>query len=128
MERAPERFGEYIKKKRMASTPRYTLKKMAEELNINLTYLSDVENGRKNAFSAEKIEKFCEILNLSSGEKEKMYDLAARDLDTVPEDITDTIMYTEQGDMARIALRKVKQGKGNIEMWKELIRRMEEDE
>lgn len=127
MERAPERFGEYIKKKRMASIPRYTLKKMAQELNMNLTHLSDIENGRKNAFSADKIEKFCEILNLSNEEKERMYDLAARDLDIIPEDISDTIMYTEQGDMARIALRKVNQGKGNVEMWKELIRKMEEE-
>ena len=36
-------------------------------------------------------------------------------------------MYTEQGDLARVALRKVNEGKGNADMWKELIRKMEEE-
>lgn len=120
-------FGEFIKQKRQEHNPRYTLKKMAEALNINLTHLSDIENGRKKPFDKEKIESFCKILDLSQEEEALMFDLAARDVDGVPADITDTIMYTEQGDFARIALRKVNQGKGNIELWKELIRKMEED-
>ena len=120
-------FGEYIKEKRMNHEPRYTLKKMAEALEMNLTHLSDIENSRKNPFDMEKIESFCKILDLSEEEKAEMYDLAARDSDSVPADIADTIMYTDQGDYARVALRMVKQGKGDIELWKELIRKMEED-
>jgi hypothetical protein len=37
-------------------------------------------------------------------------------------------MYTQEGDYARKALRMVNQGKGNVELWKELIRRMEEEQ
>jgi transcriptional regulator with XRE-family HTH domain len=128
MEKKEITFGEYIKEKRMNHIPRYTLKKMAEALDMNLTHLSDIENGRKNPFDADKIESFCKILDLSDEDKSKMYDLAARDSNSVPADITDTIMYTEQGDYARTALRMVNQGKGNVELWKELIRKMEEYE
>jgi transcriptional regulator with XRE-family HTH domain len=128
MEKKEITFGEYIKEKRMNYIPRYTLKKMAEALDMNLTHLSDIENGRKNPFDADKIESFCKILDLSDEDKSKMYDLAARDSNSVPADITDTIMYTEQGDYARTALRMVNQGKGNVELWKELIRKMEEYE
>jgi transcriptional regulator with XRE-family HTH domain len=128
MEKKEITFGEYIKEKRMNHIPRYTLKKMAEALDMNLTHLSDIENGRKNPFDADKIESFCKILDLSDEDKSKMYDLAARDSNSVPADITDTIMYTEQGDYARTALRMVNQGKGNVELWKELIRKMEENE
>ena len=78
---------------------------MAESLGVNLTYLSDVENNRKKPFSADKIELFCTVLGLSDEERSDMYDLAARDSETVPKDIADTIMYTEQGDYARKALR-----------------------
>lgn len=128
MEKPTESFGDFIKMKRITHQPRYTLKKMSQLLGINLTYLSDVENNRKKAFPSEKIELFCDLLGLSSSDKEKMYDLSARDSDSVPKDIADTIMYTEQGDYARKALRMVKQGKGNVELWKDLIRKMEEEE
>lgn len=45
---------------------------MSEQLGINLTLLSDIENNRKHPFSAEKIELFCELMNLSSDEKAEM--------------------------------------------------------
>lgn len=128
MEKATETFGDFIKNKRLSHQPKLTLKQMAELIDINLTYLSDVENNRKKAFSADKIKLFCEKLNLTEDEEAKMYDLAARDSESVPMDITNTIMYTEEGDYARRALRMVNQGKGNVELWKELIRKMEGDE
>ena len=128
MQKREMTFGDYIKEKRMNHQPKLTLKKAAELLGINLTYLSDVENNRKKAFTSEKIDLFCQVFGLSPEEREEMYDLAARDTESVPEDIVDTIMYTEQGDYARKALRMVNKGKGNVELWKDLIRRMEGEE
>ena len=127
MNRREMSFGEYIKEKRMNHNPRYTLRKMAELLDMNLTHLSDIENGRKNPFDKDKIELFCNVLGLSDDEKSDLFDLAARDSNSVSSDITETIMYTEEGDFARKALRMVNQGKGNVELWKELIRKMEEE-
>ena len=127
MEKKVKSFGEFIKEKRMEHSPRYTLKKMAEALDMNLTHLSDIENGRKNPFDKDKIDKFCQILDLSEQDKATLFDLAARDSGSVPADIADTIMYTDQGDYARVALRMVSQGKGDVELWKDLIRKMEED-
>lgn len=128
MEKKEKSFGEVIKEKRLAHNPRYTLKKMAEALGMNLTHLSDVENGRKKPFDKEKIELFCQILGLTSEEKEYLYDIAARDSNSVSADIADTLMYTEEGDYARALLRRANEGKGNIELWKEFIRKMEESE
>jgi len=127
MEKPTVSFGECIKEKRMQHSPRITLRQMAEKLNINLTHLSDIENGRKNPFDKDKINLFCEILELAEEDKAMLFDLAARDSDSVPMDIADTIMYTDQGDLARKALRMVNQGKGDVELWKELIRKMEEN-
>ncbi len=126
MDKKTQSFGDYIKEKRTTHDPKFTLKRMAEALGLNLTYLSDVENNRKKPFAADKIEMFCKLLKLSDEERSEMYDLAARDSDSVSQDIIDTIMYTETGDYARKALRMVKKGKGDVELWKELIRKMEE--
>ena len=120
-----ETFGIFIKEKRLGTNPKMTLKAMSEELEINLTLLSDIESGRKNPFSADKIERFCEILKLSDEEKAHMYDLAARDIDAVPEDISEEIMYTEYGDIARKALRMTRDGQIDEDEWKNFIRRME---
>lgn len=128
MKKKTQSFGSFIKEKRLAHQPRLTLKKMAEKLGVALTYLSDVENNRKRPFPADRIELFCKLLELSDEERSEMYDLAARDSDSVSQDIADTIMYTEEGDYARKALRMVNQGKGSVELWKELIRKMENEQ
>ncbi len=128
MDKKTQSFGGFIKDKRLTHQPKLTLKKMAESLGVSLTYLSDVENNRKKPFSADKIELFCTLLGLYDEERSEMYDLAARDSESIPQDIAETIMYTEQGDYARKALRMVNKGKGNVEIWKDLIRRMEEDQ
>ena len=54
-----------------------------------------------------------------------MYDLAARDRREIPSDIEDIMMYSEIGDMARLALRQSKAGVIDEEDWKTFIRDME---
>lgn len=39
----------------------------------------------------------------------------------IPKDIEDIMMNTEIGDMARLALRKTKEGKISAESWKRFI-------
>ena len=123
-----ETFGSFIRNKRMGVTPKITLKSMAEQLDLNLTLLSDIENDRKKPFPAEKIELFCEIMNLSDTEKAKMYDMAAKYSDTVSEDIVHTIMEdTESGKYARIALRMTKNGKISEKQWKAFVENAEDN-
>ena len=55
-----------------------------------------------------------------------MYDLAARDRREIPSDIEDIMMYSEIGDMARLALRQSNAGVIDEEDWKTFIREMEE--
>lgn len=120
-----ESFGRFIKEKRLAANPKITLREMSEKLGLNLTMLSDIENGRKKPFQPERIELFSQIMKLSGEEKEKMYDLAARDMDEVPADISEDLMYTEYGDCARKALRMTKEGKITEAEWKKFIREAE---
>lgn len=120
------RFGEFIKSKRLADPRDLTLKDVAEKLGVSLSLLSDIEKGRRKPFDTAKIEAFCEYLNLSDADRSRMYDLAARETGEVPSDIDDTFMYSDIGDMARLALRLSNAGVINEDDWREFIRRNEE--
>ena len=56
------KFGEYLANKRKERE--MSLRMLAKELDVSPTYLSDVENNRRNALSYEKLNKIIEILKL----------------------------------------------------------------
>lgn len=119
------RFGEYIKYIRMQDPRELTLKDVSSAIGLSLSFLSDVEQGRKRAFDDNKIVKFCEYMNLGEAELAFMRDLAAKEKGEIPSDLEDTMMYTEIGDMARHALRLANAGYGDEEDWKKFIRQLE---
>ena len=94
---------------------------MVAELEISLSLLSDIENNRRKPFEEEKLKKFAAITGLSKEDTEKLYDLAGRERNEITLDIEDIMMNTEIGDMARLALRKTKEGKISAESWKRFI-------
>ena len=120
------RFGEFIRKKRLADSRELTQKDVADQLGISLTLLSDIEKGRRKPFDSDKIEVFCRFLNLSDEDRELMYDLAAKETREIPSDIDETLMYTGSGDIARRMLRLTNAGVIQEEDWREFIRQIEE--
>ena len=120
------RFGRFIRAKRLADRRELTQKDVADRLGISLTLLSDIEKGRRKPFDSGKIEAFCDFLELSESDRNRMYDLAARETGEVPSDIDDTFMYSDIGDMARHALRLSNAGVIGEEDWRAFIRQIEE--
>jgi len=120
------RFGQYLRKKRLDDPREVTQGMLAKELGISLTYLSDIEHGRKKPFDSEYIEKLCAYLDLSAEDKAHIFDLAAKEKHAVPADIEDVLMYEEIGTMARFALRESNAGNVTEEDWKKFIREIEE--
>ena len=120
------RFGEFIKLRRQADPRGLTLKDIAEVLGISVSYLSDIEQGRRKPFDSAKIEQFCNFLGLSDEDRSRMYDLAARETGKVPSDIEDILMYTDIGGLAWHALRLSNAGVITENDWREFIRSMEE--
>ena len=119
------RFGEYIRKKRQCDPREITQSDVAKQIGISLSYLSDIELGKRNPFDTEAIEKFCVYLDLSDVEKALMFDLAAKEKSAVPADIEDVLMHEEIGTMARFALRESKAGNVTEDDWKRFIREIE---
>ena len=118
-------FGKHIKHLRRSHPDRVTLNDLSKVLGISLSYLSDVEQGRKRPFDGEKLELFVRFMCLDDKASAKLYDLAGSERKMIPSDIED-IMGGGIGNLARMALRETKAGYATEEDWKQLIRIIEE--
>lgn len=116
------RYGQFLRSKRVGDGRELTLKDIAEELGVSVSFVSDVEQGRRKPYDEVKTQKLIEFLKLSEEEVALMYDLAAKENSKIPRDLDDIMMYTEAGEMARFALRMTKKGVINDDDWKQFIR------
>lgn len=94
-------FGDYISQKRKEKN--YTIRELANKLEISFTYLSDVEKGRAKAFKQEILKKIIEVLQLNKEETDLLNDLAGKSQDNVAPDIAE---YLKNHPEAVVAFRK----------------------
>ena len=116
------RYGQFLRSKRIGDSRELTLKDVAEELGVSVSFVSDVEQGRRKPYDEVKTHKIIEFLKLSEEEVALMYDLAAKENSKIPRDLDDIMMYTEAGEMARYALRMTKKGIVDEDDWRQFIR------
>lgn len=110
------KFGRFLEKRRKELG--YTLRGLAGDLDIAPAYLSDIEKGRRNP-SDEKLKAIIKALKFNEDESFDVLDLAAKAKEnTVSADLPDYIMDT---DLARVALRRAKEGKITNEDWQDVI-------
>lgn len=109
-------FGKFIEERRKALG--FTLRGFAAELDIAPAYMSDIEKGRRYP-PDKKLDEIAQILKLNETEKNSMFDLAAMaKTKTVSSDLPEYIM---EKDLARVALRRARDGKLSDEGWQEVI-------
>ena len=109
-------FGKFIEERRKALG--LTLRGFAAELDIAPAYMSDIEKGRRYP-PDKKLDEIAKILKLNETEKNSMLDLAAMaKTKTVSSDLPEYIM---EKDLARVALRRARDGKLSDEGWQEVI-------
>jgi len=95
-----------------------TLRGFAAKLNIAPAYMSDIEKGRRYP-PDKKLDEIARILKLEGEEKNKLLDMAALTRSkSVPLDLPEYIM---EKDLARVALRKARDGGLSNESWEEII-------
>lgn len=115
------RYGQFLRAKRISDSRELTLKDIATELGVSVSFVSDVEQGRRKPYDEDKTEKLIEFLRFSEEDIALMYDLAARENSRIPRDLDDIMMYSEAGEMARFALRMTKKGVINEDDWRQFI-------
>lgn len=118
-------FGNFISNKRKEKG--ISLRMMAKDLNISISYLSDLEQGNKmppnssNEKYRDLIINIIDYLNMNDADKEKCLNFADNDLAKkghISNDITD---YIGQTPLASVALRKAKDLNYSDDDWKRII-------
>jgi transcriptional regulator with XRE-family HTH domain len=103
MQEMSMRYGQFLRTKRISDSRELTLKDVAGELGVSVSFVSDVEQGRRKPYDEEKTEKLIEFLKLTEEEIALMNDLAAREsfrYAPVPEDIK---ICKDAGDLESVA-------------------------
>lgn len=113
------KFGDYIKEKRQSKN--ITLRAFADMIHIAPAYMSDIEKSKRNAPTQEILERMSEALQLSSEEKNKLFDLAASSKDSIALDLNE---YVRTNENVRVALRKAKDLNLGDEEWIKIIEEM----
>jgi transcriptional regulator with XRE-family HTH domain len=109
-------FGKFIEERRKSLG--ITLRGFAAELDIAPAYMSDIEKGRRYP-PEKKLDEIARILKLEGKGKETLFDMAALTrAKTVSPDLPEYIM---EKDLARVALRRARDGKLTDEGWQEVI-------
>jgi transcriptional regulator with XRE-family HTH domain len=87
-------FGSFVKEKRLSRG--WSLRLLAEKLDVSLTYISDVESGKRYAFPREKLLLLAEIFEIDTIKEKNLYlDLAAKTRDTIPLDVEEYILKND---------------------------------
>ncbi|MEG0721651.1 MAG: helix-turn-helix transcriptional regulator [Lachnospiraceae bacterium] len=119
-ENAKMSFGNYVKEKR--EERRKSLRETAKAIEVSPQFYSEVEKGRRTAFTPERLEKLKIFLLLNEAEAIMLYDLAAK-LRTaadvaVPQDFAD---YVVENPFVVEALRLAKETDAGEKEWQVLL-------
>lgn len=87
-------FGDYLKEKRKSR--HYTVKILASLIGKSISYVSQLESGIRPAPKKETLETISDSLVLNKGEKEKLFDLAAKSRNALSDDLTEYINSHEE--------------------------------
>lgn len=114
-------FGDFVREKRLAKG--INLRALAKEIDIVPAYMSDIEKNHRYPPVKEKIFKIAEVLQLTEGEKNEMFDLAGEAKEgTVAPDISE---YVTNQSAARVALRKARDLNLGEKEWMKVIEMLE---
>lgn len=113
-------FGEYIEAIRKLRQK--SLRKTAQAIGISPQFYSEVEKGRRPAFTADRLEMLKNFLQLTPEESEQMYNKAAESHTkrnvAVPQDFTN---YIVEREYVMTALRTMKNMDAGEDDWKRMV-------
>lgn len=111
-------FGDFIKGRR--EEKQMSLRKCAAELNMNATYLFDIEKGNRPA-PEKKLDDFIRVLGIPESDLNEFYDLAGISRQNNFPDIAE---YIGNSELARVALRTARDVNLTDSRWQEIINQM----
>ncbi len=116
MEKQYKDFGDFLHQKRTERKISY--RDLGKIIGVEAPYISDIEKGRRNAPSMEKLKKISAFFELSKEEEDLMYNLAGDKAQIVPPDLPE---YIVERHYVSNALRTAKDLDANEEDWNMLV-------
>lgn len=95
-------FGEYLREIREDRSLRQI--DVAKSLGVSTVYVCDIEKGRRNPPSAEKLASLVQMMSMTEEEASLLFDLAGSARGSVAPDI---IEYLEKHPGAKDAIRRI---------------------
>ena len=96
------KFGSFLRELRESRNLKQD--DLAKAIGVTTVYICDIEKGRRNPPSVEKLRVWERQLVLSSKEKAQFYDMAGQDRKEMPPDIVE---YMSNHPEARAAIRRI---------------------
>ena len=109
-------FGGFITQARLRKG--MSLRETAEKPGISPMYLSDVERGRRSAFTLTKLRSFAVVAGLSCEETAELFDLAGQDRGEVSPDVSE---YISGNTYICAALRTAKSLNADKDDWTKML-------
>ena len=109
-------FGDFLNQKRLEKKTSY--RELAKVLDVSAPYISDIEKGRRNAPSIEKLEILANYFTLTEEEKALMFDLAGKQKDSIAPDLPN---YIKSNDYVASALRTARDLGADEKDWQSFI-------
>lgn len=107
-------FGDYVRQRRKEIS--LSLRHVAQELEITPAYLSDIEQGNRQA-PCKILHRFIQILQIGEDEQQDFIDLAFRNHNTCAPDLIQYLIASKEARMAiRLAIEKNIPGEKLLEM------------
>ncbi len=117
-----KKFGELVKEYR----GKKTLKELGSEIGITSAYLSDIEKGNRFP-SKDKLDKLIDVFNLKNEEKDKFYDLVAKESPNKYKVSGDIAEYIMKNEHLRNFIRVAKEKKLDNLYWRDKIKELERE-
>lgn len=117
-----KKFGELVKEYR----GKKTLKEVSDKIGITSAYLSDIEKGNRFP-SKDKLDKLIKVFNLENEEKDKLYDLVAKESPNKYKVSGDIAEYIMKNEYLRNFIRVAKEKKLDNLYWKNKMEELESE-
>lgn len=114
-------FGKYLQSQRLACGK--SMREFSVSVGITPQYLSDIENGKRAAPENEVLDKIIRALNLSVEEERVLYDIVAKERNSLAQDIPN---YIKENEIIIKALRTAKDANAGVEEWQKFIDEMKQ--
>ena len=109
-------FGDFLHQQRIKHGESY--RDLAAILEVSAPYISDIEKDRRNAPTMDKLEILAKHFNLTSEEKNLMFDLAGKKKSDIAPDIPG---YIKENDYVSYALRTARDLGASKKDWQDFI-------